>query len=229
VIYICLIGSLLLIPIVAGNAWYLVNIFRGRRAHIRIAEAGNFRLLNDATADIQKIFGGEIDGHEFAFRPAADLSRSYNDGRSSVSVHMRMQILFPIYNSALAGVSIKKRNRVRAIPESFDEIWSLKPSPAAIPNQAKEALYDFAARNAHKSGLDGTIFRFSKSVRKITIIERALWKHSMPPEIFPKATCQLVYDHPQANLKIDEFNHLVRELGFVASSLEPQIVEAEIV
>ncbi|MFT5195447.1 MAG: hypothetical protein ACI9EW_003622 [Cellvibrionaceae bacterium] len=220
-VFICLCGACLIIPILGANVWYVVNIFRGRRAHIRLAEAGGYDLLHDASNDVQKIFGGEINGQPFAFRPAADLSKSYgHNGRSGSTVRMLMQIIFPLNNQKLAGFSMLKNSKVRGVPDTFAEIWSTKPSADVLSADAQQAIYEFAATNAHPAGIDGTTFRFKKIVRKLSIFERARWEHSLPADVFPDAVSQMIYDHPAANIDLSKFNQLLTELAVVAAHLE---------
>lgn len=228
-IYVFAFGLLLVILAIIFNALYLIGIFRGRRAHVRIAETGNYRLLVNDHSDVKKIFGGEINGHPFAFRPSIERSHGYSNGRRQVSIRIRMQILFPIFNPTLKDVSLVKRRKIMASNNFFDAIWATTPSPNSLPPVAKAAIYDFAAGKAHKRGLEGSTFRVTKRIRDLSIVEPSSWQHSLPGELFPTAINQLVYDHPNANLSLEEFTELIEWLYPVISSLEPQVVEAELV
>lgn len=222
IVFICCCGGLLVALAIVGNGMYLRNVFRGRKAHIRLAEAGGHSLLHDAPKDVQKIFGGNISGRPFAFRPAADTYRTYNhEGRSSIRVSMMMQIIFPLNNSALANVSAVKKAKVSGVPDAFDGIWSVKPSADQLTAEMQAKLYEFAATNAHPAGLNWPSYRSKPLVRKLTLLERDKWQNGFPAELYADAVSLLIYDHPNANLDLNDFEKLLHEMAQVADTLDP--------
>ncbi|MFK7800575.1 MAG: hypothetical protein AB8G95_02990 [Anaerolineae bacterium] len=221
-VFICCCGGLLILLAVVGNGMYIRNVFRGRNAHVRLAEAGGYSLLHDSPKDVQKIFGGEVNGRSFVFRPAADTYRTYNhEGRSSIRVSMLMQIIFPLNNQALANISTIKKAKLRGVPDSFDGIWSVKPSADSLPADMQAKMYEFSATNAYPAGLHWPTYRSKPKVRKLTILERGKWENSFPAELYADAVSLLIYDHPNANIDLNEFDKLINQVANVAATLDP--------
>lgn len=213
ILLICGCGACLIVPSVIFGVLQVVDTWRGHKAHVRLAEAGGYQLLKDESRVVSKIYGGEARGRAFAFRPSADISRSYNhEGRRSTTVHYHLQIIIPLHNQALSGLVMTQRGGIRTVPESFAEIWTVKPSAELLSIHQQNALMTFAAENAHPAGIYGSRIKFRPTMRQINLIDRSKWMQTLPAEIFPEAVAFLVYDHITANIDLQTFETLVDEL-----------------
>ena len=211
----------LIVPIVLFGILPLVDTLRGRNAHSRLSESGDYQLLHDAPRAVNKIFGGEAQGKGFAFRPSAERYTSYNSGgRTRTMVHFHLQIIMPIYNQNLSGLVLSQTRKLNSITETFNEIWKAKPSADLLSIDQQSALVRFVAEKTHPSGIYGGRIKFRSFMRQLNIIDRSKWSQSLPAEIFPDATAVLVYDHPKANIDLQTFESLLDELLNLSIVLE---------
>ena len=211
----------LVVPIGLFGILPLIDTLRSRNAHIRLSESGGYQLLHDGPRAVSKIFGSEVRGIRFAFRPSAERYTSYNSsGRTRNMVHFHLQIIIPIYNQNLSGLVLTQTRQLNSITETFNEIWKAKSSADLLNHNQQSALVGFVTEKAHPAGIYGGRIKFRPFMRQVNIIDRSKWTQSLPAEIFPDAVAVLVYDHPKANIDLQTFQSLVNELINLSITLD---------
>ncbi len=220
-VFICGGGALLLVPSIGLAIWSVINTWRSHKAHVRLAEEGGYQILHDVPHVISRVYGGEKDGRPFAFQVSPKFSRSTNsDGRSSVSVRYQLQLILPLTHTNLAGLSLTPISGLRTIPNCFEKIWIAKPEFNQLTYHQQKALMEFATGNPHPAGNYSGSVRMRPFVRSVTLLEREAAAHNLTAEIFPDAASLLIYEHPKADIQLEEFESLAAELAALAQSLE---------
>lgn len=219
--FVCVCGGGLIFAALFFNGLYLRNVLRGRKAHVRLAESGGYRLLNDTAKEPQKIFGGEQNGRLFAFRAAADTYRSSDgDGTSSVRVRPLIQIIFPLFHSDFDSFTLLKKSRLTGSPDEFANVWTATPDDDRLTAEKQQLLMAFAVENAHPAGFHWPSYRSKPEIRRLSIVERSKWKNSFPESLFANAAGLLIYDHPDGNIDLNQFQEILTQLEAIVVVLE---------
>ena len=200
----------------------LRNNIRGQSEHIRFAEKVGHELLMEGGNQAQNVYCGEANGRHFAYRLIKDVHRTNNaDGPRNISI-LKIQLLVQLNEPKFEGFKLLKQSHVKDVPESFDQLWTAKPSADILSLKGQEALYEFSALNAHSAGLtDGGLnFSFRPKVRKVSIMDRKMWESPLMKQVFPEAVALLAYDHDEATFEAEEMLTLIDELTQLAATID---------
>ena len=218
----CLVG--LVLAAVFGYSSYksLRNNLRGRSEHIRLAEKAGHELLMKGGNNAQNVYGGVANGRRFAYRLIKDVHRWHGAERSQNVGVLKIQLLAQLDNPQFAGFKLLKKSHVKDVPETFDALWTAKPSADILPLKTQEALFEFSAVNAHEAGFTdgGMNYSFRERVRKVSILDRKMWESPLMKEVFPDAVALIGYDHDEAIFELDEFLALIDEFTQLANKVD---------
>ncbi len=215
-----LCGVPLLIAFV-GAGLQLREVFRAPHAARVLAEPLGLQPLNEAAKPMGVWYGGNVDGHQVAFRPHGTPYRSYtSDGSPRNSVRFSMRVVVAVDAPHLSGIVVERPTRNTAKnPQTFEEAFSAE-NASALSNLARVSMLEFVQKG-YRKGFTKTTFRLSKGTRNLRLYDRphtpADW---VAASILPDAPALLVYSHPDSLISAEEFDVLLKELFTIASAAE---------